>query len=120
MQVPVDIRFRNMPASRPLDAAVRRRIRRLDALFPFVLSWQVTLEDTPAHGAAARMTAHLTGSSVAAARAFGPDLQAAVRDAFRAVEHELQLERGQARTRATAWMRTVRGDTAALRLQLGA
>lgn len=111
MHLPADIRFRNMVAQASAEAAIRRRIRRLDAMFPFVLSWQVTLEESPQHGATVRITTHLAGSSVAAGRAFGADLLGTVRAAFRAVEHELEQERGQARARAAFWLGPVQATT---------
>jgi hypothetical protein len=116
VKVPADIHFRSMVPQVTAEATVRRRIRRLDAIFPFVLSWQVTLEHSPQHGAAVRVTAHLPGSSIAAGRAFGTGLLGAVRAAFRAVEHELEQERGQARARAAVWLGPVQAATSPLQL----
>jgi hypothetical protein len=112
MRVPADLRFRDLPYSGSVDAAVRRRLRRLDALFPQVLSWNVTMEHHPVAGHAVRLLAHLPGNTVAASRVLAPDLQACIREAFQDVECQLDHERSLARSRASQWLSAVRSRTA--------
>lgn len=108
MKVPADVRFRDIPHSRPAEEAVRRRIRRLDALFPCLLSWVVTLEHHPVTCHAVRVVAHEPGGTMAASRVLGADLQACIREAFQDVECQLDRERSLARNRAAQWLNAVR------------
>lgn len=112
----VDLRFQAMPPCPAAEDAARRRIRRLEARFPFVLCWRVTFERPPLAGDEVyvlRLLAQISGGALMGADAQGVDLQAVVRDAFRAIEDQLEEERQGARVQAARWLDSVR-DRAAL------
>lgn len=113
MKLPVEVHFSSMPPSASAEDAARRRIRRLDPLYPSVLSWEVQFEqphtrDQPGGGYAVRVIAHRVGKGMATARAHGVDLPAAVRVAFDAIEHELAEKRDAATRQASRWLASLR------------
>lgn len=100
MQPQVQLRFSGMFPSEAAAAAARRLAHRLTRAFDFVAGWEVTFvrpPHIPAHPGgcyAVRVQALLPEAGVAGARAHGPDLNAALRDAFDAVEGELGWQHG--------------------------
>jgi hypothetical protein len=113
MRLPVEVHFSSMPPSASAEDAARRRIRRLDSLYPSVLSWEVQFEqshtcDQPGGGYAVRVVAHRVGKGMATARAHSVDVLAAVRVAFEAIEHELAEKREAATRQATRWLASLR------------
>lgn len=95
MQAPVQLRFSGLFPSEAAAAAARRLAQGVTRAYESVAGWEVTFlrpPHLPAHGGscyAVRVQALLQGAGVAGARAHGPDLNAALRDAFEAVEEAL-------------------------------
>lgn len=110
---PAEFHFLEIPASPAAEAAVRRRLRTLEAAYPAVLAWQVRVTGparrmVEAIDYSAEVTASLAGGSFARAAARGADVLAALRLAFSALEQELDEDRERARARAAKWLSAVR------------
>jgi len=109
---PVRIEFAAMPHSDAIEAAVRRRMRGIEAAHPCVLEWTARIEAPQHAGAddrfAAVVRARVVGGHTLSGDAHGHDALAALRLAFNELELELEADQASARVRAAAWLAAVR------------
>jgi ribosomal subunit interface protein len=108
MQVPLDIQFRNMSASEAVDAAVRRRVAKLEHLAGQLISCRVTIEAPHRHHRQGNLFSvsvdlHQSGRETLANRTpqssrEHEDVYVALRDAFNAAKRQvikhLRTQRG--------------------------
>lgn len=109
---PVRIEIAAMPQAEAVEAAARRRMRGIEALYPSVLEWYARSEppkqDGPDARFAALVSARVVGGRTLNGDAHGHDALAALRLAFNALELELEQDQASARARAAAWLAAVR------------
>lgn len=109
---PVRFQFTNIAQHAASEAAARRRMRAMEAVYTAVLQWDVCVEahELPDAGGrfAATARARIVGGDVLAGKARAGDPLGALRLAFNRLEAELESEHEDARTRAAAWLNTVK------------
>ena len=107
MKLPLQITYRNVPATPSIEADIRSRAEKLDQYFDRITSCRVVVE-APHHshhkGNHFRVRVDITvpGSEFVAGRdprdaGSHEDLYVAIRDAFRAAERELKSHNGRRR-----------------------
>jgi len=98
MQLPLEIDYRNVPSSVPIDVLIRTRVAKLSRCHPRLIGCHVIVEKPHQHrqhGNAYQVHIRLVvpGSVVAVSHdrpdAAGQDLYASIRDAFDAAERQL-------------------------------
>jgi ribosome-associated translation inhibitor RaiA len=105
LEVPLQVTLRNVPHSEALDAEIRRRAAKLEALHPRLSSCRIALERLGAHQRQGqefrvRIDVRAPGQPECVVdRSHDEDLAVAVRDAFDAVTRQLE-EQGRAQDAA--------------------
>ena len=113
MQVPLQIRFKNLEPSAAVEANVRKHVERLERYFREIISCRVTLDAPHKHhhqGNIFHVTVdiRLPGGEVVASRRHDDehaheDAYVAIRDAFNAIrrqlKHQLDEKRGRVKSR---------------------
>ena len=100
MQVPLEIKFRNMDASEAVETAAREYVAKLEHLADSIISCRVTIEAPHRHHHQGNLYTvsvdlHYSGGEAVANRAPGAkhaheDVYVALRDAFNAARRQLQ------------------------------
>jgi len=117
---PVQLDFVAVPLPAGVEAAARRRMRRMENCYPAIQEWQlrVTGPEGAAHAEAcfrATVAARIVGGERLRGQAQGADAFAALRVAFNGLEQELEADYDDVRHRVSAWLTTVRRRLAAHR-----
>jgi len=108
MQVPLQITFRHMQQSAPLETAIRESAAKLEALEANITSCRVVVEERARRQASGReinvrVDLRVPGRELVANRAHHEDAYVAVREAFddarRRLEEELRIQRGDVKSR---------------------
>ena len=112
MQVPLQIRFKNLEPSAAVEANVRKHVDRLERYFSEIISCRVTLDAPHKHhqqGNIFQVTVdvRLPGGEVVASRRpddehAHEDAYVAIRDAFNAIRRQLKHQRDGKRGRSKA------------------
>jgi ribosomal subunit interface protein len=100
MQVPVEIRFRNIDSSAAIEAEVRGRVAKLEQLADDIISCRVSVEAPHKHHQqgnlySVRIDLRYSGGETVASRSpdarhAHEDVYVAIRDSFKAVRRQLQ------------------------------
>src|SRR5581483_5065602 len=90
MKLPIQVTFRDIPASEPIEANIRRRAGKLDELHRGVMACRVTLEEASRRPARfhVRIDVTVPGGELVAAHE-DEDVYVAIRDAFDGVRRQL-------------------------------
>ncbi len=107
MQIPLHIAFRNIPRSEALEARIREKAARLEALDPRITGCHVTVEELDRHRRQGkqfciRLDVHVPGREIVVDREHREDIYVALRDAFdaaaRKLEDAVRIRRGDVKS----------------------
>jgi len=107
MQVPLQVTFRQIQQSAPLEAAIRESAARLDVVGADITSCRVVVEERARHRSNGRefnvrVDLRVPGRELVVNRAHHEDAYVAVRDAFddarRQLEEALRIQRGDVKS----------------------
>lgn len=107
MQIPLQITFRNLPRSEPLEARIREKADRLEEFHPRITGCHVTVEELDRHRHqgkqfSVRLAIHVPEHEIVVDRDHHEDVYIAVRDAFDAAARQLEdvvrIQRGDVKT----------------------
>lgn len=94
MEIPLEIRFHNMPSSPRVEAEVRHYVDKLERLYDRLITCRVAIEArttaSPGYGVHIELSVPGTELVVSRDRHAHPELRAALRDAFHAAERQLK------------------------------
>lgn len=95
MQIPVQITFRNFPASEAVEARIRAKAAKLEAFHPHITSCHIALEELDHHRQqgrqfTVRLDIRVPGHEVVVDRDHHEDIYVALRDAFDAAARQLE------------------------------
>ena len=97
MTTPLQITVRDMPHSDALDARIRDNAEKLGEFHPNITSCRVTIEELRKHHQQGRhfqvgIDARVPGREIVANHAHDEDVYVALREAFDALERQLELQ----------------------------
>jgi len=107
MQIPVQITFRDIPHSDAVESEIHKKVEKLEAIYPRIISCRVVLESEQRHHHqgklyGVRIDLSVPGSELVATRQRHEDMYVALRDAFDAIKRQLQSfvakQRGEVKT----------------------
>lgn len=110
MQIPLQITFRNMPASEAIEAKIHKKAAKLDHYYSRIMSCRVVVEESQRrHHQGKLFSVHIDitvpGREMAVTRAENEDPYVALRDAFttaaRRLEEHARQKRGVVKTHET-------------------
>jgi ribosome-associated translation inhibitor RaiA len=111
MQQPLEIRFRDMKPSTPVEEIIRRKAAKLEQVYDRIVSCRVTVESphrrhTTGNQFHIRIDLGVPGDQLVVTRNVDDeahqDVYVAIRDAFRAARRELRKLSGKRRAREVA------------------
>jgi len=107
MQLPLQITFRNIPASEAVEARIRAKAAKLDEFHPRIMSCHVVVEEMDRHHHqgkqfTVRLDIRVPGHELVIDRDHHEDVYVALRDAFNAAGRKLEefarTQRGEVKT----------------------
>lgn len=111
MQVPLQITFRNLPASPPLTERIRAKVDKLEAMGRRIVSCAVTVDSRHRHQHqgrefTVRIDLRVPGREIVVTRDHHEDVYVALRDAFevatRETEDQTRIVRGEVKLHANS------------------
>lgn len=110
MQIPLQVTFRDMPASAAVEARIREKTDKLNRFYDRIMSCRVVVELAQRHKHqgklhSVRIDLTVPGAELVANHAQHEDVYVALRDAFGAIARQLEdyarRTRGEVKTHAT-------------------
>ena len=111
MKIPLQVTFRDIPASDAVEARIREKAEKLNRFYDRIMACRVVVEMPQRHKHqgklhSVRIDLTVPGAELVANHALDEDVYVAIRDAFTAITRQLedhvQRQRGDVKTHPTA------------------